>query len=173
MSTHKEMDKKQKQYLRAKICQLMDEGKAGEAKKWMDLLLVDEQKRGRKPNSQFTQVRVTRPDGEEQIFKSIAETARTYHVTPQAIRQVIYRGIPTRGVLKGFLIEYTGVKKDVRSKPILATLPDGTRKQYESIRHFRRETGIADSYVYRSLSSGNPIASGRYAGWQFERVEEQ
>lgn len=60
------MDRKQKQYLRAKVCQLMDDGKADEAKKWMDLLLVDEQRRGRKPNSQFTQVRVTRPDGEEQ-----------------------------------------------------------------------------------------------------------
>ena len=167
------MDRTEKQYLRAKVCQLMDEGKAGEAKKWMDLLLVDEQKRGRKPNSRFTQVRVTRPDGEEQIFKSIADTARAYSVTPQAIRQVIYRGIPSRGILKGFLIEYTGVKKDVRSKPILATLPDGTRKQYESIRRLRRETGIADSYVYRSLSSGNPIASGRYAGWKFERAEEQ
>lgn len=173
MSTHKEMDRKQKQYLRAKVCQLMDEGKADEAKKWMDVLLQDEKTKKRKPKSEYSEVRVTQPDGTVRVFKSIADAARHYHVTPQAIRQVIFRGIPTRGVLKGLLMEYTGVKKDVRSKPILATLPDGTRKQYDSIRHFRRETGIADSYVYRSIREERPIAKGRYAGWKFERVEEK
>ena len=167
------MDRKQKQYLRAKVCQLMDEGKADEAKKWMDLLLVDENfKPAIKQNKHG--VTLTDADGHVVEFKSIDACAEAFKTSREKVMKAIAIGTPIKGVFKGYAVEGPFSTEGPKSIfAVIATSPSEEEIVFPSVKKARLNIGLSYINFKKSLETGEKIRRGTFKGWTIRKVSQE
>lgn len=167
------MDRKQKQYLRAEICRLMDEERVDEARQLMDLLcpkkkLGDGDKRLRK-------VRLTDANGNVKEYDSITALAKAYNVSRGTVLRAINVGTPVSGVFAGYSVSISQPAQSKKtSRPgvaIRVISREGDVTTFESVSDAMSITGIGYAAFYKSIKDGTQVSKGEYRGWKFERVE--
>lgn len=62
---------------------------------------------------------------------------------------------------------HTEEAKQKMRRPMYATLPDGTRRDFIGVSVAGAELGVAYPTILRACKAGKPVAKGKLKGWQF------
>lgn len=169
------MDRKQKQHLRAKICQLMDEGKMDEARNLMDLLCPIGSKMPSEGDKRLRKVILTDVEGNTTEYQSLVSCAKAYNVSRGTVLRAINVGTPVSGVFAGYSVSISQPSQSKKtSRPgvaIRVISREGDVTTFESVSDAMSITGIGYAAFYKSIKDGTQVSKGEYRGWKFERME--
>lgn len=108
-------------------------------------------------------IKAISPTGEEKIYESITEAAKETGVTSYMIKKSLDEGIT---VGDGWVFEDKDKNykprptKIVNNKPVIAILPNGERREYQSIKRCADDLGISADTVRDKLISKRSTKQG-------------
>lgn len=68
---------------------------------------------------------------------------------------------------------HTEEAKDKMRRPVIALLPDGTRREFKGIALAGEELGTPYQMLVRICRDKKPVVRGKFAGWQFFYADEE
>lgn len=68
---------------------------------------------------------------------------------------------------------HTEEAKEKMRRPVIALLPDGTRREFKGIALAGEELGTPYQMLVRICKDKKPVARGKFAGWQFFYADEE